>query len=181
VPDVSSRPSPFDWLPPLPALDLRSDDVPDGSRLTMAQASGLFGVEGGLDRSPHLTWSGAPSGTQSYAVTMYDPDAPTMSGFWHWAVFDIPAEVTELASDAGNGSEGALPAGAKTLRNDAGLARFLGAAPPEGHGDHRYFIAVHAVAVPTLDIGLDATPAVLGFTLFSHALARGVVTARFGR
>jgi len=181
VPDIASRPSPYDWLPQLPALDLRSDDVKDGSRLTEPYLSGLFGVPGGQDRSPHLAWSGAPAGTQSYAVTMYDPDAPTAAGFWHWAVFDVPADVTGLPSDAGNGADGSLPAGAKTLRNDAGLARFLGAAPPEGHGDHRYYIAVHAVGVPTLDVGLDASPALLGFNLFTHALARGVIVATYGR
>ena len=111
---------------------------------------------------------------------MYDPDAPTTAGFWHWAVFDIPADVTALASDAGNGADGALPAGATTLRNDAGLARFLGAAPPEGHGDHRYYIAVHAVDVPTLEVGPDASPALLGFNLFMHAKARGVIVALYG-
>jgi Raf kinase inhibitor-like YbhB/YbcL family protein len=181
VPDVASRPSPYDWLPQLPTLDLRSNDVADGSRFTLAQVSGLFGVEGGQDRSPQLSWSGAPAGTQSYAVTMYDPDAPTASGFWHWAVFDVPADVTELATDAGNGSDGALPAGAKTLRNDGGVARFIGAAPPEGHGDHRYYIAVHAVSVPELDVGLDASPALLGFTLFMTATARGVIRALYSR
>jgi Raf kinase inhibitor-like YbhB/YbcL family protein len=180
VPDLASRPSPYDWLPQLPALDLRSNDVQDGGRLGPAHLSGLFGVPGGEDRSPHLAWSGAPSGTQSYAVTMYDPDAPTASGFWHWAVFDVTSDVTELATDAGNGSPGSLPDGAKTLRNDAGLARFLGAAPPEGHGDHRYYIAVHAVDVPMLDVGLDASPGLLGFNLFMHAIARGVLVATYG-
>jgi len=180
VPDVTSRPSPYDWLPQLPPLDLHSDDVKDGSRLTSPQLSGLFGIPGGGDRSPQLAWSGAPAGTQSYAVTMYDPDAPTTAGFWHWAVFDIPAEVAELAGDAGNGEDGSLPGGAKTLRNDAGLSRFLGAAPPEGHGDHRYFIAVHAVDVPSLDVGPDASPALLGFNLFMHGIARGVIMALYG-
>jgi Raf kinase inhibitor-like YbhB/YbcL family protein len=180
VPDVTSRPSPYDWLPQLPPLDLHSDDVKEGSRLTSPQLSGLFGIPGGGDRSPQLAWSGAPAGTQSYAVTMYDPDAPTTAGFWHWAVFDIPATVTELAGDAGNGEDGSLPGGAKTLRNDAGLSRFLGAAPPEGHGDHRYFIAVHAVDVPTLDVGTDASPALLGFNLFMHGIARGVIMALYG-
>jgi len=180
VPDLASRPSPYDWLPQLPALDLSSGDVQDGGPLPSAHLSGLFGVPGGEDRSPHLAWSGAPAGTRSFAVSMYDPDAPTASGFWHWAVFDIPASVTELATDAGSGSPGSLPEGAKTLRNDAGLARFLGAAPPEGHGDHRYYIAVHAVDVPTLDVGLDASPALLGFNLFTHGIARGVLVATYG-
>ena len=137
-------------------------------------------MPGGEDGSPQLAWSGAPAGTQSFAVTMYDPDAPTAAGFWHWAVCDIPADVSELASGACDGSAGSLPPGAKTLRNDAGLARFLGAAPPEGHGDHRYYVVVHAVDVPALDVDEDASPALLGFNLFAHGIARGVIVATYG-
>jgi Raf kinase inhibitor-like YbhB/YbcL family protein len=141
--------------------------------------SGIFGVPGGEDVSPQLSWTGAPEGTQGYAVTVYDPDAPTGSGFWHWTVTGIPASVHELPEGAGDDSGSGLPAGAVQHRNDAGGARFLGAAPPAGHGPHRYFIVVYALDVADLGVPADAPPARVGFNLFSHTLARAtmVVTA----
>jgi Raf kinase inhibitor-like YbhB/YbcL family protein len=160
--------NPYDELPDVPSFELRSDDVADGETLNKPQVSGVFGA-GGEDRSPHLSWTGAPEGTQSYAVTVYDPDAPTASGFWHWAVFNIPADVTELPSGA---SPGSLPDGAVELKNDGGIVGYIGAAPPPGHGRHRYHVVVHAVDVPTLDVPADATPAFLGFNLFGHTLGR---------
>jgi hypothetical protein len=161
-------------------LAIRSDDVTDGARLAAPQVSGIFGA-GGQDVSPQLSWSGAPEGTRSYAVTVFDPDAPTASGFWHWAVYDIPATVTQLPTGAGAQDTTDLPPGAKTLRNDAGFAGFLGAAPPEGHGDHRYFVAVHALDVDTLELPDGASPAMLGFNLFSHGLARGVMVGLYSQ
>jgi Raf kinase inhibitor-like YbhB/YbcL family protein len=162
---------PYDALPKVPSFELTSKDVSDGEALAAGQRSGIFGA-GGKDESPQLSWTGFPPGTQSFAVTVYDPDAPTASGFWHWAVFNIPAEVTELPTGAGDEGGSGLPPDAVTLRNDAGLTRFLGAAPPAGHGKHRYFIVVHAVDVPKLEIDPSATPALLGFNLFMHTLAR---------
>jgi Raf kinase inhibitor-like YbhB/YbcL family protein len=178
--DSGSRPDPYEALPHLPKLQVSSTDIRDGARLDPPYLSGIFGA-GGEDRSPQLSWSGAPEGTKSYVVTVYDPDAPTASGFWHWAVYDIPAAVTELPSGAGDDTGSGLPPGARTLSNDAGLRRFLGAAPPEGHGDHRYFFVVHALDVDSLDLPDGATPAFLGFNVFSHALARGAITALYGR
>ncbi|RTL68786.1 MAG: YbhB/YbcL family Raf kinase inhibitor-like protein [Pseudonocardiaceae bacterium] len=163
---------PYADLPQVPSFDVTSTDFTDGGTLPMPQVSGIFGA-GGEDRSPQLSWSGAPEGTQSYVVTCFDPDAPTGSGFWHWAVVDIPASVTSL--DAGAG-DGALPDGAFTLANDAGLKNYLGAAPPAGHGPHRYIFVVHAVDVPSLGIPAEATNAFLGFNLFSHTLARATIT-----
>ena len=136
---------------------------------------------GGTDTSPQLSWSGAPETTRSYAVTCYDPDAPTASGFWHWAVYDIPATTTELPTGAGDAEGAGLPAGATTLANDAGLAHYVGAAPPEGHRAHRYMYVVHAVDVESLGLLEGARPAYLGFNLFFHAVARGGITAIFGR
>jgi Raf kinase inhibitor-like YbhB/YbcL family protein len=168
-------PNPYDFLPSVPSFTLRSDDIADGETLATPHLSGIFGA-GGEDRSPHLAWSGFPAETKSFAVTCYDPDAPTTSGFWHWAVFNIPVSVTELASGAGDASGSGLPAGAITLAGDGGVKQFLGAAPPPGHGPHRYFFVVHAVDVDSLEVPDTATPALLGFNLFSHTLARAALT-----
>jgi Raf kinase inhibitor-like YbhB/YbcL family protein len=164
--------SPYDNLPQLPTFTLTSSSLADGGALANDQVSGIFGA-GGEDISPQLSWSGFPAETRSFAVTVYDPDAPTASGFWHWAAFNLPADVTELAAGAGDGSK--LPGGAVTLANDASLKRYLGAAPPAGHGPHRYYIAVHALPVEKLDIPAEATPAFLGFNLFGQAIARAVI------
>ena len=166
---------PYADLPDLPSFELKSTDIADGQTLATPQVSGIFGA-GGTDTSPQLSWSGFPSETKSFAVTVYDPDAPTASGFWHWAVVDIPVSVTSLESGAGDDTGSGLPSGAFQLANDAGLTRYLGAAPPAGHGPHRYFTVVHAVDVETLGIPAEARPAFLGFNLFSHALARAVLT-----
>lgn len=164
--------SPYDNLPQLPSFTLTSESVTDGQPLGNDQVSGIMGA-GGSDVSPQLSWSGYPAETKSFAVTVYDPDAPTASGFWHWAVADLPASVTELPAGAGDGSP--LPGGAVTLANDASQKRYIGAAPPAGHGPHRYFIAVHAVDVERLELPDNATPAYLGFNLFGHAIARAVI------
>lgn len=164
--------NPYDFLPELPGFALGSTDITDGQPLKMAQVSGLMGA-GGQDVSPQLRWSGFPEETRSFAVTVFDPDAPTVSGFWHWAVANLPATITELPAGVGDGSM--LPGDALTLRNDAGMRRYVGAAPPAGHGQHRYFVAVHALGVERLDITEDASPAYLGFNLFMKATARAVI------
>lgn len=164
--------NPYDFLPALPGFTLTSRDVTDSQPLKKAQVSGIMGA-GGQDTSPQLSWSGFPEQTRSFAVTVFDPDAPTASGFWHWAVANLPATVTDLPAGIGDGS--VLPGEAITLRNDAGLARYVGAAPPAGHGYHRYFVAVHAVKVEKLDLTADASPAYLGFNLFMNAIARAVI------
>lgn len=164
--------NPYDFLPKLPGFTLTSSDLADGGPLTMAQVSGIMGA-GGQDLSPQLSWSGFPEQTRSFAVTVFDPDAPTASGFWHWAVANLPATVTDLPTGVGDGS--VLPGDALTLRNDAGIRRYVGAAPPAGHGYHRYFIAVHAVKVERLDLAEDASPAYLGFNLFMNSIARAVI------
>jgi len=164
--------NPYDFLPELPSFTLTSADVTEGQPLKNAQVSGIMGA-GGEDISPQLSWSGFPEETRSFAVTVFDPDAPTASGFWHWAVANLPATVTELPAGVGDGSM--LPGDALTLCNDAGMRRYVGAAPPAGHGHHRYFVAVHALDVEKLDLTEDASPAYLGFNLFLHAIARAVI------
>jgi hypothetical protein len=169
-------PDPYARLPKLPSFAVTSKSITDGQPLATAQISGLLGA-GGEDVSPQLAWSGFPAETCSFAVTVYDPDAPTLSGFWHWAVANLPASVTELAAGVGDGSN--LPGDALTLVNDAGARRYIGAAPPAGHGPHRYYVAVHAVDVDKLDLPEDASPAFLGFNLFQHAIARAVIHATY--
>ena len=173
---MSSSSDPYDALPKLPTFGLTSESLADGQTLATRQVSGIMGA-GGEDVSPQLSWSGFPAETRSFAVTVYDPDAPTLSGFWHWAVANLPADVTELPEDAGSG--GNLPGDALELVNDAGMRRYIGAAPPAGHGPHRYYIAVHAVDVEKLELAEDASPAYLGFNLFMHAIARAVIVGTY--
>ncbi|GAA3533414.1 YbhB/YbcL family Raf kinase inhibitor-like protein [Amycolatopsis ultiminotia] len=175
---MPQRPNPYDFLPSVPSFTLRSTDIAEGETLATPHLSGIFGA-GGEDRSPQLSWEGFPEDTRSFAVTVYDPDAPTASGFWHWAVFNIPASVTELASGAGDATGSGLPDAAVTLKGDGGVKQFLGAAPPPGHGPHRYYVVVHALDVDTLEVGADASPAFLGFTIFGHTLARATITALY--
>ncbi|MBZ5943101.1 YbhB/YbcL family Raf kinase inhibitor-like protein, partial [Weissella cibaria] len=136
---------------------------------------GDFGIEGGQDISPEVSWTGTPSDTKSFVVTLYDPDAPTGSGFWHWAVYNILATVNKLPQDAGNKDNSKLPSKAIQLPNDALTKKYIGAAPPKGHGVHHYFLTVWALNVETVAIPEDSTPAFLGFTMFGHVLARGVL------
>jgi Raf kinase inhibitor-like YbhB/YbcL family protein len=168
---------PFARLTEAAAFTLTSSSVADGAPFPPAQLSGMFGMPGGLDRSPALAWSGAPEGTKSYAVTVYDRDAPTGSGFWHWAVANIPATTTGLPEGAGDDVGSGLPADAFQVPNDARAPRYIGAAPPAGHGAHRYVITVHALDVDDIGIAPDATPAMLGFTMSSHVLGRATIVA----
>ena len=169
---------PYEDLPTLPSFTLTSDDVCDGAKLAMPQVSGIMGA-GGEDRSPQLSWSGFPEETKGFAVTVYDPVAPTASGFWHWAVANIPVTTTSLPAGAGDESGSGLPAGALQLANDASVKRYLGAAPPAGHGTHYYYFVVHALDVDHLDLPESATPAYLGFNLFSHSIARAIIVANY--
>ncbi len=170
--------NPYDELPAVPSFTVTSTDVRDGQDLPAPQRSGIFGA-GGEDVSPQLEWSGFPEGARSFAVTVYDPDAPTASGFWHWAVADIPASVTSLPTGAGDEKGSGLPEGAVQLANDGGLVGYLGAAPPPGHGRHHYYVVVHAVDVESLGLSADARPAYLGYDLFSHTLARAVIVPTY--
>ncbi|MGK9149305.1 YbhB/YbcL family Raf kinase inhibitor-like protein [Plantibacter flavus] len=171
---TTSTANPYEQIAHVPSFTVTSTDVADGEQLPTPQVSGIFGA-GGTDTSPQLSWSGFPAETKSFVVTVYDPDAPTAAGFWHWAVVDIPASVTELAAGAGDDSGSGLPQGAWQAKNDASLARYLGAAPPAGSGKHQYFIAVHAVDVESLGLDHGATPSFIGFNLSGHTLARAVI------
>jgi Raf kinase inhibitor-like YbhB/YbcL family protein len=170
--------NPYEDLPQVPSFDLTSTDITDGSALLMPQVSGLMG-SGGADVSPELSWSGFPNETKGFAVTVYDPVAPTASGFWHWAVANIPVTTTSLPSGAGDEKGSGLPQGALQLANDASMKRYVGAAPPAGHGTHHYYFVVHALDVDHLDLPDTATPAYLGFNLFMHTLARAIIVANY--
>lgn len=164
--DRPLAPDPYDILPSTPWFSLTSDDVSDGEAMDIRHAHP--GVGGG-DLSPQLSWSGFPAATRSFAVTCFDPDAPTGSGFWHWVAVNIPASVTGLPRGAD------LPAGAFCVRNDYGRRAYGGAAPPAGDRPHRYVFAVHAVDVGRLDVTPDVSPAAVGFNLTFHTLARAAI------
>ncbi|MBP8534073.1 YbhB/YbcL family Raf kinase inhibitor-like protein [Streptomyces sp. MK37H] len=175
--DAQPTGTPYDRLPKVPSFRLTSTDVRDGERLPQAQYSGILKA-GGNDTSPQLSWSRFPKDTQSFAVTVYDADAATGSGFWHWAVADLPASTTSLPTGAGAKNSTRLPQGAYQLPNDARMTRYLGAAPPAGSGRHHYYIVVYALdvkSVKPLGVDNDATPALLGANLSSHTLARAVI------
>jgi Raf kinase inhibitor-like YbhB/YbcL family protein len=159
-----------------------SDSFKDGDYLPndcILSADYGFGCAGG-NKSPHLKWSGAPAGTRSFAVTLYDPDAPTGSGFWHWLVVNIPADVTELAEGAG--SRGAsLPAGALQTRTDFGAAGYGGPCPPAGDHPHRYLFTVFAVKTEGLNVSADSSGAVVGFNLHFNTLAKAAIMGLYKR
>ncbi|NKV11867.1 YbhB/YbcL family Raf kinase inhibitor-like protein [Rhodococcus hoagii] len=170
--------NPYDDLPALPSFTLTSDDVTDGAPLKNDQVSGIFGA-GGHDVSPQLSWSGFPPETKSFAVTMFDPDAPTASGFWHWGGREHPGR----HDVAGRGRRRRERIRAARRRRDAGERRrsrpVPGCMPAQGARPHRYMFAVHAVDVDHLDITADSKPAFLGFNLFSHAIGRAVITGTY--
>lgn len=160
------------------ALTLTSPDFANGTVLKNAQVAAGFGCTGG-NVSPALNWSGVPAGTQSLVLTAYDPDAPTGSGFWHWAVYNIPATATGLPAGAGSAG-GTLPAGAAQLRNDGGQPGYVGACPPAGDRAHRYVFTLYALSAP-LQLDAAASPAFLGFNLNGVTLAKTSITALYSR
>lgn len=172
--DRPVAPDPYDLLPPVPSFEVISADITDGQPLKDDQ------VAAHGDTSPQLAWSGAPEGTQGYVVTCFDPDAPTVSGFWHWTVVDLPADVQSLEAGAGAGDD-SLPGAAFHVRNDVGTLAFTGAAPPEGDQVHRYFFVVHAIDQPSLGVDAGVSPTVVGFTLAFHTLGRAIIQGTFQR
>lgn len=153
----------------------------DGLEFEMSgpHLSGLLGA-GGEDISPRIAWSAATTpGVSSYAITVHDPDAPTSSGFWHWTIYDLPADTFELKPGAGSPGSRHKPIEAAEARNDAGFAGYVGAAPPVGHGPHRYYFRVHALDVISLGATPETTPAMVEFMIGEHELARGEAMATY--
>ena len=157
---------------------LSSNDL--GGEVTKKQESNVFGCSG-ENKSPQLLWKNAPEETKSFAITMYDPDAPTGSGFWHWVVFDIPANVNELVTNAGNIELHLAPKGAIQSATDFGTKGYGGPCPPEGHGFHQYIITVYALKVDKLGLDENATPAIVGFNLWANTLAKASIIAYYKR
>lgn len=162
------------------AFVLKSGSFADGDMLPKAFVHSAMGA-GGDNLSPDLSWSGAPEGTQSFALTLYDPDAPTGSGWWHWVVYDIPATVTSLPRGAGAAGGATLPAGAKMGHTDFGTADYGGAAPPPGHGPHRYIFTLYALNTPKLDVPAGCTAAYIGFNIHFAQLGEARLTALYQR
>lgn len=148
--------------------------------LPLANVHSAMGA-GGQNVSPSLQWSGAPAGTKSFVLMMHDPDAPTGSGFWHWVVYDIPASATSLPAGAGAAGGKQLPAGAIAGRTDFGTHEYGGAAPPPGHGMHRYEFRLFALGVEKLDVPRDASPAYIGFNVFLNKLGEAKLTGVYAR
>lgn len=164
-------------------MQLTSANFMDGETLDIVHVGSEdhgFGCTGG-NQSPQLSWSDVPEGTKSFAVTCYDPDAPTGSGFWHWQVVNIPADVSELPLDAGRPDGSKLPAGALQIEQDYGFAGYGGPCPPEGHGPHHYIFTVFAVTQEKLPVASDTSCAVVGFQLNFNNAGTAKLTGLFER
>lgn len=170
--DRPVAPDPYELMTALAPLSLTSADVTAGQPLKDDQ------VYAKGNTSPQLSWEAGPDGTRSYVVSCYDPDAPSPSGWWHWVVVDIPADVTSLDAGAGASDE-SLPGAAFHLRNDFGELKYGGAAPPEGDMPHRYYFAVHAVQEETLGVDASTPPTQVACAMAFKGLARGVVMGTY--
>jgi Raf kinase inhibitor-like YbhB/YbcL family protein len=166
-------------------MSLTSADVSDGGTIKDEQVLSAdfgFGCKGG-NISPSLSWSGAPSGTKSFALTNFDPDAPTGSGFWHWVVFNIPAGTTSIPKNAGDVKAKLMPEGAIQSRNDVGTDGWIGPCPPADGTSHRYIFTVFAVDEEKLQFAKDnnVSAALVGFELHFHTLAKATLVGMYGR
>jgi Raf kinase inhibitor-like YbhB/YbcL family protein len=162
------------------SLTLSSQDIAQGEFMSKAQEFKGFGCSG-EDLSPHLKWSDAPQGTKSFAITAYDPDAPTGSGWWHWQVVNIPATVMEIATGAGDTKADSGPAGSVQIKNDYGSRGFGGVCPPEGHGVHHYRFTIHALSVEKLELPEDVSGALAGYMINAHTIESSTIEALYKR
>ena len=158
---------------------LTSPTVTEGETLPNTHVFNDWGYKGD-NTSPELHWHNAPEGTKGFAVSCYDPDAPTGSGFWHWYVINLPASTTSLPAGAGNPDQPQLPSSARSMNNDIAQKGFVGAFPPEGDKPHRYIFTVYALSVEHLDLPENATTAFAGFNVLGNTLAKATITAHYG-
>ncbi len=161
-------------------FSLSSAEIKSNATIAEAQVFKGFGCEGG-NVSPSLSWRNPPAGTKSFAVTVYDPDAPTGSGWWHWVVFNIPADVTSLPVGAGNPASGQTPKGAVQSKTDFGKPGYGGPCPPKGDKSHRYTFTVYALKADRIDADENASGAMVGFMLNANKLGKASFTATYGR
>lgn len=158
---------------------LRSTDLAGAQPIANAQVFDGMGCQG-RNQSPQLSWRGAPAGTKTFAITMYDPDAPTGSGWWHWIVYNIPADVTSLPAGAGDANKGLLPKGAAFGNTDFGSPGYGGPCPPPGDEPHHYVVTVYALDA-ALALPSGATAAYVGFNIHAHTIGKATLIARYGR
>jgi len=159
---------------------LTSPDLRPGGTIAARHVGNYMGCTG-QNVSPALRWSGAPAGTKSFAITAYDPDAPTGSGWWHWVVYNLPASATTLPAGAGDSKGAGLPSGAAQGNTDVGQPGYFGPCPPPGDKPHRYIFTVYALKTAKIDVPANATAAMVGFNLHANQLAKATLTARYGR
>jgi len=159
---------------------LFSSDISSGEMMSKTQEFAGFGCNGG-NLSPHLRWSGAPKGTKSFAITAYDPDAPTGSGWWHWQIVNIPASISQILSGAGDISKKTAPIKSMQIENDFGSQGFGGACPPVGDKPHRYQFTIYALSVENLDVAVNASGALVGYMIKSNSLASSTIEAIYER
>ena len=159
---------------------MESPAIAPGGTLGPEQVFNGFGCSG-KNISPALAWRGAPADTKSYALTVYDPDAPTGSGWWHWVVLNIPASTNRLEAGAGQYGVKQLPSGALQVRTDFGAPGFGGACPPVGDKPHRYVFTLYALKTDRLDLPPDASAAMAGFMIHANVIGQSTLTAQYGR
>lgn len=162
------------------SLTLSSQDITQGEYMSKTHEFNGFGCSGG-DLSPHLKWSHPPKGTKSFAITAYDPDAPTGSGWWHWQIINIPTTVMELPTGAGNISNNNLPSSSTQIKNDYGIRGYGGTCPPEGHGVHHYRFTIHALSVEKLTLPKDASGALVGYMINANAIESSTIESLYKR
>lgn len=162
------------------AFSLESAEIKPNARIADAQVFNGFGCSGG-NVSPSLAWKNPPAGTKSFAITVYDPDAPTGSGWWHWVVYNLPASTASLPAGAGDKGGAKLPAGAMQGKTDFGAPGWGGPCPPQGDKPHRYIFTVHALKVEKLDVPADGTAALVGFMINANRLGKATFTGMYGR
>jgi Raf kinase inhibitor-like YbhB/YbcL family protein len=161
------------------AFTLTSSDIADGKKIPEAQVFNSFGCAG-RNISPALSWSNVPAGTKSFALLVYDPDAPTGSGWWHWVAYNIPADATSLAADAGDPKKNLMPGAAVQGRTDFGSPGYGGPCPPPGK-PHHYYFRLYALKVAKLEVPADATAALIGYNVNANSLGMAQILGLYGR